>query len=141
MIPYDPELVQVMRKRLPRAVDRTFDPVVLKADPSKTPGKSRRHVFDFTDGMRLIVSNELGIGLHVSASFIPNTPLERRLKKALRAAGPEAACDRMRREGEDAFRRLAGPTTVLESLGFSDEKGVAHWRAPALILARTEGKE
>ena len=129
MIPYRPEPLQALRKRYPKAVARVFDSLAVKANPTLRPGKSRTHVFDFQDGIRLIVSVDTGVGLHVSASFIPDTALDRRLKKYARNAGVAAASDRLKREGEDAYRRLVGPETRLEFLGFLEGEGIPHWRA------------
>lgn len=129
MIPFDPEPLQALRRRLPKALDRVFDPEEVRARPETRPGLKRRHVFDFADGVRLIVSAEKGVGLHVTASFVEGTAVDRRLRKAARVAGAEGGCDRLRREGEDAFRRLAGPETALEFLGFLQGKGIPHWRA------------
>jgi hypothetical protein len=74
-LPNEPETVDAARARYPDAVAYAF-----------THEARRRHTFDFDDGLRLIVSHERfaapygsSDAIHISASFHPNTPIERRL--------------------------------------------------------------
>lgn len=69
MIPFAPESAESLAARLREAV----------AGPPDGPGLGRRHVFDWPDGLRLVVVPETrprwGRVLRVSARWLPGTPL------------------------------------------------------------------
>lgn len=77
MLPHEPETIEEMRARYPAAVADIYD--VESLGTVRPPGMQRRHVFDYTDGLRLIVSTDrLSDGQvvsHFSASVAPGLPL------------------------------------------------------------------
>jgi len=85
-----PRALAVQRRRYPAAIVDIFDHQ--EGLPSALAGELRRidpvHVFDFEDGLRLIVSRERTLNgrlhLHLSASVEPGTPVA-----AARAASDE----------------------------------------------------
>lgn len=90
-IPHKPETIEAHRARIDEAtrplwiVADVQQDVLKRGNAADTPGKHRRHVFDFEDGLRLIVSRDnlpmklesinYDIVLHVSASFEKESPL------------------------------------------------------------------
>lgn len=71
MLPFEPEMESMMKARFVEAVTPIYD-AKQAARSGNTPGKLRKHVFDFYDGMRMIVSRESSGGdlyLHASVSF------------------------------------------------------------------------
>ena len=58
MLPFEPESIESLKARYPEAMKDTYDPNDIKDDPTQSPGKQRKHVFDFEDGLRLIASRD-----------------------------------------------------------------------------------
>lgn len=56
MLPFEPESTEELKARYDEALQEVFDPREVANDPDLSPGKKREHVFDFEDGVRLIVS-------------------------------------------------------------------------------------
>lgn len=56
MMPFEPQQFEEVKARFPVALMSTYD--CRSGIPSPTPGELRAHVFDFTDGLRLIVSRD-----------------------------------------------------------------------------------
>jgi hypothetical protein len=77
-LPFHPEDPELLWARYPAALTRVFRAEEIAAGGER-PGELRVHVFDWPDGLRMIISREdVGTGravLHVSASFEPGTPL------------------------------------------------------------------
>ena len=74
MIPFEPEGMRLMKARFAEAVRKVYELDAVEAGLEQRPGVERKHVFDFEDGMRLIVSRdrlEGEVSLHVSVSFMP----------------------------------------------------------------------
>lgn len=130
MLPFEPEPLDRLRLRYPAAVAEAVDTESLAMGLVRRPGETRRNVFDFPGGLRLIVSVDdaegLGRCLHVSASPSPGTPLWDRLREAARTEGLRHARRELRREAEARFRELAGAEPP-KLRGWSAEKGVPHW--------------
>lgn len=69
---FEPEPDIVLRARYPEAIKDKINARDIMVGIVPTPGKFRKHVFDFTDGLRLIISREAhdeGTYLHFSASM------------------------------------------------------------------------
>lgn len=84
-VDYNPMTSKQQQQRWHKAVARIWDFTQLNPNevPSERPGINPDHVFDFHDGLRLIVSTEqcpFGTYLHVSASFRPRSKLYERCK-------------------------------------------------------------
>ena len=77
MIPFEPETEEALANRYPEAIAEAINVEDIKAGKRETPGKERRHVFDFYDGLRLIISRETNGEVefvHFSASMNPVNP-------------------------------------------------------------------
>lgn len=78
-LPFEPENEELFKERFEDALN----PVCVIEDITKVgeirPGQLRKHVFDYNDGTRLIVSRDkvadIGTFLHVSVSFCKVPPL------------------------------------------------------------------
>jgi len=84
MIPFEPELVETMRLRYKDAVEDVIDLQKVAQKQIKPPSQNRRHVFDFYDGLRLIISRDgdgAKVFLHFSASINPCSGEESRCPK------------------------------------------------------------
>jgi len=72
MLPFEPELEFTLRSRYDDALKDVYDARGLIEPLKPTPGTFRKHVFDFMDGLRIIISRELhdiGQVIHWSASL------------------------------------------------------------------------
>jgi hypothetical protein len=70
-LPQEPESLEKMKARFPAALAEFVDAEEIVRNPAKAPSKNRKHVFDFADGMRLIVSTDIiekKVLVHVSVS-------------------------------------------------------------------------
>ena len=71
MIPFEPEPSFSLAKRYPEAVERIYE--LHEMWGQDRPGMKRKHIFDFEDGLRLIISRERHdsneVLLHWSASI------------------------------------------------------------------------
>ena len=124
MLPYEPETLSDMKLRFHAAVDSVVYIDKVRSGEQVSPSKLRKHVFDFPDGMRMIVSREdLGDGkvfYHASAS------------------GTEAYGESIRDEGisgvvEDLMLRLAAlrdTHPIKQVSSFVSQKGMLHIMFP-----------
>lgn len=74
MLPFEPEPTIVLKARYSEALKDVYDPKEIAANPELAPSKKRKHVFDFEDGLRLIVSvdkNGMNRLTHYSVSMYP----------------------------------------------------------------------
>jgi hypothetical protein len=70
-LPQEPESLEKMKARFPAALAEFVDVEEVGRNPAKAPGKNRKHVFDFADGMRLVVSTDIiekKVLVHISVS-------------------------------------------------------------------------
>jgi hypothetical protein len=72
MIPYNPQTVEELSKRFLQAIEKLYNQLNIAEGIEPRPGKFPEHVFDFGDGIRLIISREeIATGdqvLHISGS-------------------------------------------------------------------------
>lgn len=93
-LPFVAETADSLRLRYPAAVAPLVDRIDVEAGRRVRPGAERRHVFDWPDGVRLIVSREMidrttgVVGVHMSASVSSHGEAYERLTriKGVRAA-------------------------------------------------------
>lgn len=131
MIAYDPQPLDQLRARYFEALKPLVDVAAVMADENLSPGKRDLHVFDFEDGLRLIVSRDTNTGnvwLHFSASMRAGSPIERKLIRKARVSGGDAAALSLQKIAGGRFvaisdEKLANWTFA----GFSRTKGVPHW--------------
>jgi hypothetical protein len=76
MLPFKPEPINKLKQRYTKALERIW---VAEKGMIDVPSHHRENVFDFQNGLRLIISRdvlreELGPQIHVSASFFTNPP-------------------------------------------------------------------
>jgi len=120
MLPREPETLAEMKLRFPKAVESVIDIYKVRSGEQESPNNLRKHVFDFPDGMRMIVSRDVfddgRVLYHASAS------------------GSEAYGESIRDEGvrgvaEDLLLRLAalrGEHPSNEISSFVSKKGMLH---------------
>ena len=116
MLPIRPEPTALLAGRYPAAVAEVVDAAAIERGERETPGKDPRHVFDFEDGTRLIVSRELIEGAevtHFSASVDPD-----RIKSVDIGFLGLAVCH---------FREISGWQGGVKLVLISPEKHVPHW--------------
>ena len=118
MIPFCPEPKVKLKARFPAALEDVYNIELIRAGKITRPGIIPKHVFDFEDGMRLIISRELypdGVITHVSASWdlsvgpCPWKKLEDGLEDML-----------------NRFAELGGKKPKKAQLRVTAEKGVPH---------------
>lgn len=87
-------------------------------------------MFDFEDGLRLIVSRERlpggAVRLHVSASFRPDSRVAYYVTRQVDRDGPGVAARRWAAGIPERFRQLAGGGAEIRLLGFS-VLGIPHF--------------
>lgn len=75
-IPFVPESLEAMKARFPEAIEHPYDVDEIALRVELRPGMDRKHVFDFEDGIRLIISRDYERGrkplLHFSGSVDEN---------------------------------------------------------------------
>lgn len=74
MIPFEPEPIDEARDRFPVALETTYEAWRAASPEWNVPGEKRENIFDFDDGLRLIVSRDILYPfeepvIHVSASL------------------------------------------------------------------------
>lgn len=77
-LPFEPETDQALAQRFIAALAPDYDVTEVAAHPEGSPGKFRKHVFDFNDGIRMIASiDRWSVGerkLHLSFSLEDQAP-------------------------------------------------------------------
>jgi hypothetical protein len=134
-VPTNPEPLPALRARYARALEHVYDVAGIRDRGLIRPGEVPANVFDFDDGLRLIISREKlldgEVTLHVSASF----PSECRIADEFRLLLPYQDRKRLLAKWRDSipdrFAGLAGPETAarLHYLG-SSEADIPHWIIP-----------
>lgn len=75
-LPYQPETIEQVRKRLPQAINFVYDVDKVSKNEMSIPDENRENTFDFTDGMRLVIARESKDDktvLHISAFSFKKT--------------------------------------------------------------------
>jgi len=88
--PWQPESHESVKARFAEALTPDYDLLAVAADRQEPPGVNRKHVFDFEEGVRMIVSTDRdGNGarlFHLSFGLPPHSPLSPHQLPALAAA-------------------------------------------------------
>ena len=129
MVPAHPEPGDTLRARYVAALARVYDLTHPAVTTTDRPGQKPEHVFDWDDGLRLIVSRELdpiaGEVLHLSASVTPRSTLYFGI---VDRGTPTAAQQHFCNVALQRWSWLAQREDFqAEFLGFSEGKGVPHW--------------
>ena len=112
-LPFKPETFEGIKARLPIALVDVYE---IHTEPR--PGLQRKHVFDFQDGVRMIISRDAVDGdscVHVSASAF-GLEIDRIVSR-----GPQYFVDKIKKRWLELGRN------PLDFAGFSLEKGVPHF--------------
>lgn len=137
MLPHEPEPLERLQARFAKALEPVYDVCLIAQGWQTRPGAYRRHLFDFEDGLRLLVSRErlplmgpdgrtAAVHLHVSASFEAGLALERDLVRRLKRDHAHRVVTRWFVPlVERRFAQLSDVPLIFH--GLSSEKGVAHW--------------
>jgi len=116
MLPIRPEPTTLLAGRYPAAVAELVDAAAIERGERETPGKDPRHVFDFEDGTRLIVSRELIEGAEVT-HFSASVDVER-VKSVGLGFLDLAVCH---------FREISGWKGGVKLVLISEGKQIPHW--------------
>jgi hypothetical protein len=128
------EPLAALRARYGEAVRDVYDHACIAAGQQNRPSNQRKHVFDFQDGLRLIVSRDRTFvgrtGVFVSASLMPGTPVYESLRLH-RGDAREGFCTVVR----ERWQQLADSKRMPEFQGWS-EAGIPHfvvWDLPESV--------
>ena len=123
---WSPEPLATLQARYTDAVTEIYGHDRIVTGWQQRVGAQRKHVFDFEDGLRLIVSRHRfpnhRVGIAISGSIVPSTEVH----TSLLPHGAEAG-DQMCRIVQERWRVLSGSTRDPELLGWSTGKGVPHF--------------
>ena len=130
---YDPQPIEALRARYPRAISvvRTPDRAGQPPDPE--------NIFDAIEGCRLVVVIEhdpadgWGPELHVSASVRPGSLLDGECRAALLHGGARAANVTLRAAAMILLTAISGDPGPYEFAGYLPTWGAPHWyRRPVI---------
>jgi hypothetical protein len=117
-----PETIEAMRARFPRAMEFLYDAKGVHNGAIR-PGEVAAQVFDFEDGLRLIVSRlKIPCGcvcLHVSASFPPGCVLYDTFRCTAASVGVGEAVLRWLNTIPARFAQISDKTRDLKLYGFT----------------------
>lgn len=131
-VPITTESLEDLQARYPRALEHVYNQKAIVEQGGIRPGEVAANVFDFPDGLRLIVSRELcaltgEIGLHFSASFGLGSRLADEILLLATGRGLNWAFRQWVSSVPERFRELSGDTREACFLGIS-AGNVPHWR-------------
>jgi len=115
-LPFHPEPFDMLKMRFIGAMEPVYEVDRILAGEAR-PGTQRKHVFDFDDGMRMVVSRERAgdeVVLHVSVSFTGDA-----------VVGRELICSVI-----DKVNTLRGMTVPGLVKAFQTSQGVVHFMFP-----------
>ncbi len=102
-LPFEPESLKDIKERFADALRPDVEVGAVLAGLVKRPGQLRKHVFDFKDGMRMIVSmDRAGEERAVHVSFSSHRPIKRR-------SDYEKFCAKMKERLEELAGRAVEP--------------------------------
>jgi hypothetical protein len=127
VIPHVPESIEAARERFPSALAEVVDIESVMLGNEVIPGKLRKHIFDFADGLRLIVSREAiprwGVYLHVSASFDEHSENFAKVRTG------QIGIQEFFHMALDRYHAISGDPSQLEFDHLSS-RGIPHWKRP-----------
>lgn len=129
-VPYTTETLAELQARYPRALEFVFDQEAIQNQGAIRPGEVAAQVFDFEDGLRMIVSREQEADgkllLHLSASFRNECAMADKFLGRLRKVSRSAALEEWRVGVELRFAELASDRRPFRFLGWSGNM-IPHW--------------
>lgn len=123
MIPFSPKSMNLNRARYKAALRDWYSAEKCAAGQQERPGNKAKHVFDFEDGIRLIISRDRNNGkeyIHVSGSGTDEYMSDKGLFDA-------------KRDMENKFRELCQKNVPMKFIVLS-EGGIPHWIIELEIL-------
>ena len=133
-VEYNPQPLAQLKERYSKALSKLFvlEEVVEGGD---RPGLNPANIFDFEDGLRLIVSRDHGMvfgeeRVHFSASLRPGSDLEQNARYQAKKRGRDVAMNYILRRAEAGFRQISG-VAEFTFIGLSEGKYIPHWVLPA----------
>lgn len=135
-----------MRDRFPKAIERLYRYTDDNFDVEDRPGTNPDCVFDFGDGIRVIVSRDAIRNepehIHVSGSFF-GLAISNRFRLVARRRGPDAAMGAFAKAVCDAFQAISGVLPDWKEAEWSQQDGVPtipHWDLdPRLFKPNVQG--
>lgn len=124
MLPFTPQSEKILKNRFHLAIKNVYDVMSDKLRPGINPDC----VFDFSDGLRMIISKDKvydEVYIHITASFNPldwKDDFYTKLKTICEEDGEEAAQKEFKRVVEKRFRMLSGYERKIEFVGLSPGK-------------------
>jgi hypothetical protein len=129
-VPADPQPLEALRARYPRALEFVYDQAAIARSEGIRPGEVTAQVFDFQDGLRLIVSRECRpdgkVVLHFSASFPKESRIADEFRLLLGFHPKEYVYRKWLRDVPRRFRELSGDDRTPRYLGVAGSL-VPHW--------------
>jgi hypothetical protein len=127
----NPEPMEALRARYAGALEHEFSVGFILSGTERRPGECPANVFDFLDGLRLIVSREVMPDgtryLHVSASFRKESRIADEMRLLSLTKTPQELLEMWRRNVPRRFAELSGDERELTFVGWS-QSHVPHWR-------------
>ena len=133
-VPFVPASLAELQARYPKALEFVYDQQAIVQDNAIRPGEVAANLFDFEDGLRLLVSRERTpsgqVVLHVSASFQDDCKIADNFRRWL---GPKPSKQKRQRLANNwaitipaRFIELSGDTLPLKFIGWTSNY-VPHW--------------
>lgn len=123
-LPINPQPLATLKQRFADAVKDVYNVETIAANPGDRPGQKEQHIFDFEDGIRLIVSRDRFKEkevLHFSASVFEGYDIEAGLHPRLYLAKFLGECTAH-------ITELSGcKTDDVVLVAITKDKGVPHW--------------
>jgi len=123
-LPINPQPIEVLKQRFSDAVKNSYDVLKVAENSESRPGQKPEHIFDFQDGIRLIISRDRYKEkevLHFSASVFEAYPIEPGLPPRLYVAKFLGECTAH-------IVELSGcKTQDVKLVTITAGKGVPHW--------------
>lgn len=123
IVPFEPEPIEESRDRFPVALETTYEAWRSDAPEWNRPGQKRENIFDFEDGLRLMVSRDiLHVGgepvVHVSASLYQEEGVDNKWQVSRR---------RFERGIRQRLEELMGGGRVVMGPMWITCGGIPHW--------------
>lgn len=127
---FKPGSFEDLQRRFYKSLEKIYIGNDILNGITEPPSQNPDCVFDFEDGLRLIISKELFedyTATHISASFQENSRLFNECLNRIRFENKENAQEYFLLIATSRYKMLSQDHREMKFLGFSEEKGVPHW--------------
>jgi hypothetical protein len=128
------EPLAAMKARYPKALEFLYDSTAIIQGNAIRPGECASSIFDFTDGVRLIISREQmpdgSVVLHLSASFKQGSVMQQTFRSNRAKYGMSDAALQWMTAAVTHFQEISGDRREPHFLGFSQGTIIQHWIIP-----------